>query len=183
VYIIGELIRSSLADEKPHEPQLDTLLQHSFILASFGIKLSESLVAVALPLSLPPSYNAIRPILTKSTDKCTPSAAKDTKLKSKRTTHSASPAVDLHTRVGARKCKKTGNGSSNSRNSELKKKCTYRCKPIHEEYEHRKKKADETAAIEKKQNNAKPTAASTAKAARAETISESAPSSHNEERI
>jgi hypothetical protein len=54
-FIIGELSQNTLADEKLLEPQLITLLQKFYILASLSVKLSESLVAKALTLSLTPS--------------------------------------------------------------------------------------------------------------------------------
>jgi hypothetical protein len=149
----------------------------------FGIKLNQSLIAVAIPLSLPPSYNATHPILTKSTDKHTSSPTKDATLEHKQTHHGASPTITLHTQVGARKGKKMSNRSTNSRNSKLQRKCTHCCKPIHKEYKHCQKKANEMAATEKKQNDAELTADTTAKAACAKTISYSAASSHNEERI
>jgi hypothetical protein len=183
VYITGELFRSSLADEKPPEPQLDTFLQNSYILASLGVKLGESLVAVALPLSPPPSYNTIHPILTESTDKRTSSPTKDATLEHKRTHRGASPAVALNIRVGARKGKETINGSNDSRNSELTRNCTHCRKRNYEEYESYRKQADKTAAAEKGQDGAEYTADATAKVVCAETMSESVPSSHNEERI
>jgi hypothetical protein len=68
-YIIGELFQTMLADDKPLKPQLNALLQKSHILTSLGVKLDESLVAVALMLSLPPSYKIIWSILMTSTDK------------------------------------------------------------------------------------------------------------------
>jgi hypothetical protein len=109
----------------------------------------------------------------KSTDALTSSAVKDTKLEYARTKRGASPSIALKTRVGARKRKEKGNGSNKSRNSESNRKCTYCCTSNH----------DETAAAEKERNDSKHTADTTAKAARAETTSDSAPSSHNEERI
>jgi hypothetical protein len=118
-----------------------------------------------------------------STDTLTSSATKDTKLESKQTTHGASPTVTLNTRVGARKGKEISNGSNDSRNSELKKKCTYCRKPNHEEHKCCKKKADKTAAAEKEQSDAEHTADATVKVARTEKTSDSASSSHNEERI
>jgi hypothetical protein len=117
------------------------------------------------------------------TDKLTPSAIKDAMLEYKHRKHSASPAVALNIRVGARKGKETSDGSTNSRNSESQRKCTHFRKRNHKEYECCKEKAYETATAEKGQDSTKYTADATAKVAHAETMLESAPSSHNEERI
>jgi hypothetical protein len=183
MYITGELFRSSLGNEKPPEPQLDTFLQNSYILASLGVKLGESLVAVALPLSPPPSYNTIRPILTESTDKRTSSPTKDATLEHKWMHCGASPAIALNIRVGTRKGKETINGSNDRRNNKVTGKCTHCCKRNYEEYESYRKKADEMAAAEKGQDSAEYTADATATVARAEAMLEIAPSSHNKERI
>jgi hypothetical protein len=96
-FITGELSQHTFTNEKSFKPQLNTLLQQFFILALFGVKLSQSLIAVALLLSLPPFYKTIYSILMKSMDTLTSSAVKDTKLKYKQAKYGASLAVTLNT--------------------------------------------------------------------------------------
>ncbi|EMD30481.1 hypothetical protein CERSUDRAFT_40957, partial [Gelatoporia subvermispora B] len=58
--LISELFRSTLSDENALEPQLNAILQKSYILKSLGQTLNDSLVAVAMVISLPPSYDTLR---------------------------------------------------------------------------------------------------------------------------
>ena len=67
--LIGELFRGTLSDEEPLESQLNEMRQKVSILASLEQKLDDSLVAVAMVISLPPSYSVLRTILMSTTDK------------------------------------------------------------------------------------------------------------------
>ena len=70
-YLISELFRSTLTDDSPLEPQINSMRRVAHTLHSLGHKLEDKLVAVAIILSLPPSYDTLRTILTSQTDKLT----------------------------------------------------------------------------------------------------------------
>ncbi|KAG2349506.1 hypothetical protein BDR05DRAFT_871667 [Suillus weaverae] len=55
-YLIGELFRGTLSDESPMEPQLNAMHQKAQVLNSLGQALDDSLVAIAMVISLPSSY-------------------------------------------------------------------------------------------------------------------------------
>jgi len=70
-YLIGELFRGTLSDESPMETQLNVMRQKSFMLKSLGQALDDSLVAIAMVISLPQSYSTLRTILMSADDKLT----------------------------------------------------------------------------------------------------------------
>jgi hypothetical protein len=72
--LIGELFRSTLTDESPMETQLNAMQQKAHILTSLGQPLDDTLVAVAMVISLPPSYAILRTILMSTSDKLTTEA-------------------------------------------------------------------------------------------------------------
>jgi len=55
-YLIGELFRGTLSDESPMEPQLNAMRQKGQVLTSLSQTLNDSLVAIAMVISLPSSY-------------------------------------------------------------------------------------------------------------------------------
>ncbi|KAJ8580825.1 hypothetical protein M405DRAFT_698838, partial [Rhizopogon salebrosus TDB-379] len=59
-YLIGELFRGTLSDESAMETQLNTMRQKAYVLKSLGQPLDDSLVAIAMVISLPPSYSILR---------------------------------------------------------------------------------------------------------------------------
>ena len=59
-------------DESPLEPQLNALHHKAHILTSLGLKLEDSLIAIAMVISLPESYSILRMILMLSEDKLSP---------------------------------------------------------------------------------------------------------------
>ncbi|THH12525.1 hypothetical protein EW146_g7606 [Bondarzewia mesenterica] len=63
-YLISELFRGTLTDDSPLEPQINAMRRVSHTLHSLGHELEDKLVAVAIMLSLPPSYDTLRTILT-----------------------------------------------------------------------------------------------------------------------
>jgi hypothetical protein len=69
--LIGELFRNTLTDESPMETQLNTMRQKAYILSSLGQPLDDTLVVVAMVISLPVSYATLRTILMSSSDKLT----------------------------------------------------------------------------------------------------------------
>ena len=56
-FLISELFRNTLTDDSALEPQLNAMRQKSFILSSLGLPLDDTLIAVAMAISLPPSYS------------------------------------------------------------------------------------------------------------------------------
>ncbi|KAI0326241.1 hypothetical protein GY45DRAFT_1259329, partial [Cubamyces sp. BRFM 1775] len=58
--LISELFRGTLSDEAPLRPQLDMMLHKKHLLTSLGQPLSDSLIAIAMSISLPPSYSTLR---------------------------------------------------------------------------------------------------------------------------
>ncbi|KAJ8585025.1 hypothetical protein M405DRAFT_687140, partial [Rhizopogon salebrosus TDB-379] len=59
-YLIGELFRGTLSDESSMETQLNAMRQKSYVLKSLGQPLDDTLVAVAMVISLPSSYSTLR---------------------------------------------------------------------------------------------------------------------------
>ncbi|GBE82734.1 hypothetical protein SCP_0411190 [Sparassis crispa] len=70
-YLISDLFRSTLSDESPLEPQLNTMRQKAHILETLGLTLDDTLIAIAMAISLPPSYSTLRTILMASDSKLT----------------------------------------------------------------------------------------------------------------
>lgn len=94
-YIIGELFRGTLADDQPMETQLNAMHQKSHILASLGQPLDDSLVAIAMVISLPQSYSTLRTILMASDDKLSVDTVKAQVLVEEKTQQSAKSQLAL----------------------------------------------------------------------------------------
>ncbi|PCH35363.1 hypothetical protein WOLCODRAFT_41682, partial [Wolfiporia cocos MD-104 SS10] len=60
VYLISDLFHGNLSDESPLEPQLNAMSQKAYIITSLGQPLGNSLIAIAMVISLPPSYSTLR---------------------------------------------------------------------------------------------------------------------------
>ena len=139
-YLIGELFRGTLMDESPMEPQLNAMRQKALVLASLGQALDDSLIAIAMVISLPTSYSTLRTILMSTSDKITIEGTISQILveeKSRRTPETQSalvakaPEKPKHTSKSEKR--KPGN-------------CNYCKKPGHWEKECRKKKAEKPKA-------------------------------------
>jgi hypothetical protein len=61
--IIGELFCNTLSDETPLETQLNSMLQLGYNLHALGQTLDNSLIAIAMIISLPDSYSTLHSIL------------------------------------------------------------------------------------------------------------------------
>ncbi|GBE86218.1 Retrovirus-related Pol polyprotein from transposon TNT 1-94 [Sparassis crispa] len=70
-YLISDLFRSTLSDESPLELQLNTMQQKAHILETLGLMLDDTLIAIAMAISLPPSYSTLHTILMASDSKLT----------------------------------------------------------------------------------------------------------------
>jgi hypothetical protein len=70
-YLIGKLFHSTLSDDSEMEPQLNAMQQKVYVLRSLGQPLDDSLVIIAIKISLPTSYSTLRTILMTTADKLT----------------------------------------------------------------------------------------------------------------
>ncbi|KAA1475546.1 hypothetical protein DENSPDRAFT_751327, partial [Dentipellis sp. KUC8613] len=59
-YLTGELFRTTFSDDTAMEPQLNGLRRIARTLTSIGNPISDKLLAVAMILSLPPSYDVLK---------------------------------------------------------------------------------------------------------------------------
>ena len=71
-YLIGEIFQSTFMDTSPLELQPNALCHKAHILTSLDLKLVDSLIAIAMVISLPESYSTLRTILMLSEDKLSP---------------------------------------------------------------------------------------------------------------
>ena len=93
-YLISELFRNTLSDDESMETQLNSMRQKANVLKMLGQPLKDSLVAIAMVISLLPTYSTLRTILMAADDKLTMDAVINQVLieeKSRRasSTHSA----------------------------------------------------------------------------------------------
>ena len=63
-YLIIELFRSTLSDDSPLNPQINAMLHTANTISALGLPLHEKLIALAIIISLPPSYETLKTILT-----------------------------------------------------------------------------------------------------------------------
>jgi hypothetical protein len=68
-YLIGELFHGTLSDKSSMEMHLNSMHQKSYVFKSLGQPLNDTLVAVAMVISLPSSYSILQTILMSSSDK------------------------------------------------------------------------------------------------------------------
>ena len=140
-YLISELFRSTLSDDESMETQLNSMWQKANVLKTLGQPLEDSLVAIAMVISLPPTYSTLQTILMAADDKLTMDAVInqvliEEKLRNMSSTHSALAAKT------AGRSKQTGKGKVNKEEKE-KKSCTYCLKSGHTEDECWAKRAAE----------------------------------------
>ena len=69
-YLIIELFCSTLSDDMPLDPQINAMLHTANTITTLGLPLHEKLIALAIIISLPLSYDTLKTILTaaKSTE-------------------------------------------------------------------------------------------------------------------
>jgi len=73
-YFISELFWNTLLDDESMETQLNSMRQKANVLKTLGQPLEESLIAIAMVISLPPTYSTLRTILMAADDKLTTDA-------------------------------------------------------------------------------------------------------------
>ena len=66
MYLISDLFCGTLTDDSPLELQINVMRRIAVTLESLGHKLSDKLVVIAVILSLLPSYDTLKTILTSS---------------------------------------------------------------------------------------------------------------------
>jgi hypothetical protein len=136
-YIIGELFRNTLSDESPMEPQLIAMRQKSHVLTSLGLTLEDTLVAIAMVISLPESYSTIRTILMSSEDKLSPDTVVAQVLIEEKSRNNSTAQTALVAHMGGK-----GKGSrKDGKDGNQLKKCSYCKKKGHIKDECRKLKA------------------------------------------
>ena len=96
---IGALFQAKLSDESALESQLNTMTNHSHVLASLGIKLDDSIIAAAMILALPDSYSTLRSVLISNTDKPTVDAVKNSILAEERSRGTSVPTMVLKAQI------------------------------------------------------------------------------------
>ena len=132
-YLISELFRNTLSDDESMETQLNSMQQKANMLKTLGQLLDDSLVAIAMVISLPPTYSTLWTILMAANDKLTTDAVINQVLieeKSRKpsSTHSALAAKTM----ASRRSKQKGKGKV-SKEDKGKKSCTYCSKSGHTE--------------------------------------------------
>jgi len=68
-YLISELFCSTLSDNESMETQLNPMWQKANALKALGQLLEDSLIVIAMVISLPPSYSTLQTILMAANDK------------------------------------------------------------------------------------------------------------------
>jgi len=134
-------------DESPMETQLNTMCQKAYILSSLGQPLDDTLVAVAMVISLPVSYATLRMILMSSSDRLTTETIIVQVLVEERQRQANNSQSALIAKGPAQKNKLQHKDKKKSRE-----KCAYCQIPGHAEKDCQKKKAAEEAAKSGKQN-------------------------------
>ncbi|KIK12904.1 hypothetical protein PISMIDRAFT_18377 [Pisolithus microcarpus 441] len=150
-YLIGELFRGTLSDDSPMESQLNSMRQKAHILKSLGQPLDDSLIAIAMVISLPSSYATLRMILMSTDDKLSVDAVISQVLIEEKSQKATTGQSALTEKMSGQQRK--------AKDEKRKLKCTYCKKTGHIEEDCRRKKADEaaktTASDEKNKANEK----------------------------
>ena len=125
----NKLFRSTLSDDESMETQLNSMQQKANVLKMLGQLLEDSLVAIAMVISLPPTYSTLRTILMAADNKLTTDAVInqvliEDKSRNMSLTHSALAAKT----AGRSKQKEKGKVNKEEKG---KKSCTYCSKSSH----------------------------------------------------
>ena len=142
-YLISELFRNTLLDDTSMETQLNSMRQKANILKTIGQPLNDSLVAIAMVISLPTSYSTLRTILMAADDQLTMDIIINQVLikeKSKK-----SPGQTALSAKATSQSKEKGKGKNKKKSQRKKGTCSYCSKSGHTEDVCYKKKRDEAA--------------------------------------
>jgi len=100
--LISELFRSTLSDGSPLEPQINVMTRTAHQLSALGLTLEERIIAIAIIISLPPSYDTLKTILTasKAADMTVEYVRSQVKLEEQRRNHDADSNTAFAARSG-----------------------------------------------------------------------------------
>jgi len=165
-YLISELFRSTLSDDESMETQLNSMRQKANVLKTLGQLLEDSLIAIAMVISLPPSYSTLRTILMAADDKLTTDAVINQVLIEEKSRKVSSTLSALAAKTTGRP---KGKGKEKGvKEDKGKKSCTYCSRNGHTEDECWKKAAERSKekddASKEKMDEKKELAAHVAKA-------------------
>ena len=128
-YLISELFRSTLLDNESMETQLNSMWQKANVLKMLGQPLKDFLVAIAMVISLLPTYSTLQTILMAAADKLMTDAVINQVLIEEKS-RKVSLAHSALTAKMAGQSKQKGKGKVNKENKG-KKSCTYCSKSSH----------------------------------------------------
>ena len=132
-YLISELFRNMLSDDESMETQLNSMRQKANVLKTLGQLLEDSLVAIAMVISLPPTYSTLWTILMAAADRLTMDAVINQVLIEEKSRKVSSTHSALAAKTTGRS-KQKGKGKVSKEDKE-KKLCTYCSKSGHTEDE------------------------------------------------
>lgn len=138
-YLIGELFRNTLDDELPLGPQMDSMVQKGHLIRSLGQVIDDTLIAIAIVISLPPSYATLKTILMSTDGSLTSEKVVTQVLREEKDRRHGTEATALVARYGKGK----GNPGAKSADPKKKLKCDYCKKRGHVKDECRKLQADQ----------------------------------------
>jgi len=139
-YLISELFHSTLSDDESMETQLNSMRQKANVLKTLGQPLEDSLIAIAMVISLPPSYSTLQTILMAANDKLTTDTVINQVLIEEKSRKVSSTLLALATKTTGRP---KGKGKEKGvKEDKGKKSCTYCSRNGHTEDECWKKAAE-----------------------------------------
>jgi len=142
-YLISELFWSTLSDDTAMESQLNLMQQKANVLKTIGQPLDDSLIAIAMVISLPSSYSTLRTILMATDDKLTTDMVINQVLIEERS--QKSPGQTALSAKATSQTKGKGKAKSGKKSQKKKGTCTYCSKDGHTEDVRYKKKRDVAA--------------------------------------
>ena len=172
-YLISELFRSTLLDNTAMESQLNLMRQKANVLKTIGQPLDDSLVAIAMVISLPTSYSTLHTILMAADDKLTMDMVINQVLIKKRSRKSLGQMA-LSVKATSQ-TKGKGKAKSGKKSQKKKGTCTYCSKEGHTEDVCFKKKCDVATKDRMDKSKEKPKEEKTELAARVTQVDRNSP--------
>ena len=167
-YLISELFRNTLSDDTSMETQLNSMQQMANVLKMIGQPLDDSLVAIAMVISLPTSYLTLRTILMAADNQLTTDIVINQVLIEEKLKKSPGQTALSAKAMSQSKEKGKGKNKKKKKKKSQKKKgtCSYCSKSGHTEDMCYKKKRDEAAKYGAEKPKEKPKEEKTELAAR-----------------
>ena len=167
--LIREMFRGTLSDESDLRPQLEAMLHKKHQLTNLGVSLDDQLIAIAMVISLPPTYATLSTILMSSQATLTPEMVIEQVLEHETHVQNQRALTALVARTpGKGNANQKGKGKSKKHDDRDSLKCTHCGKKRHTKDECRKLKSELAAAAAKdgkKENTSAPPADLSAKVA------------------